>query len=132
MSDLLTQSNVMFVLGLLAIMFSVYHYFKNPQEELETKQALTDKDLSNKATLLAQKEVENKAVIIAQQLQWTIEYNDKRFLEIQTNIKEAFSLAQNHSNEALAGIKELTVVVNSMGNSITRLSTIIDERIPKK
>lgn len=109
MESILTPSNITFTLGILAIMFSVYNYFRNPQIKSEKTDAL-----------------------LQQRMQWTSESNEKRFCGIQENINKAFELAFNHSNEALVGVKELTTVVNAMGKEITRLSTIIEERIPKK
>jgi hypothetical protein len=97
------------IVTLLGILFIVYNSFRNPQIKNDKRDAL-----------------------LSQQVQWDKEANERKFAEIHAEIKEAFTLAQNHSNEALAGVKELTVVVNSMGNQITRLSTTIEERIPKK
>ena len=109
MNELLTPHNITFIVGMLAILFSIYHYFKNPQIKSEKTDAL-----------------------LQQRIQWNTEATDKRFIAMQENIKAAFELSFNHSNEALAGVKELTVVVNAMGKEITRLSTIIEERIPRK
>jgi len=109
MTEILTTSNVMFALGILGIIFSVYNYFRNPQIKSERIDALLD-----------------------QRVKFANEMNDRRFVEVQKDIKVAFELAQNHSNEALAGVKELTSVVNSMGRELSKLSTIIEERIPKK
>jgi hypothetical protein len=97
------------IVTLVGILFIVYNSFRNPQIKNDKKDAL-----------------------LAQQVQWTIEGNERRFNEMHTEIKEAFELTQNHSNEALAGVKELTTVVNAMGKEITKMTTIIDERIPKK
>jgi hypothetical protein len=96
------------IVTFVGILFIVYNSFRNPQIKNDKKDALLD-----------------------QQVQWTIEGNERRFTEIHIEIKEAFELAQNHSNEALAGVKELTNVCNAMGKEITKLSTIIEERIPK-
>ena len=107
--ELLTTSNIMFAIGILGLIFTVFNYFRNPQIKSERLDALLD-----------------------QRVKFSNETTDRRFAEVQKDIKVAFELAQNHSNEALAGVKELTVVVNEMGKSIVKLSTIIEERIPKK
>lgn len=105
--DILTITSQ--IVTLLGILFIVYNSFRNPQIKNDKKDAL-----------------------LAQQVRWTIEGNERRFNEIHLEIKEAFELAQNHSNEALSGVKELTVVCNAMGKEITKLATIIEERVQKK
>ena len=116
----ITLQEIVLIIGVLSVIFSVFLYFKNPQIKLEKNQAL------------AEAEIDSKASTLAQQVQWEKESTERRFMEIQKDIKGAFELAFNHSNEALAGVKELTVVVNAMGKEVTRLSTIIEERIPRK
>ncbi len=120
MEGILTTQNVTFALGILGVIFGIWNKVRIPQEDLEKKQAISEKEVDKKASLLAQ------------QLQWTIEGNEKRFTEMQANIKEAFSLAQNHTHTVETKVDALTETVTSMGNMIVRLSTIIDERIPKK
>ena len=106
----LTAQNITFVLGLLGVLFGIYHYFKNPQITSEKKDAL-----------------------LAQQVQWTIESNNLRFKEMQESIKEAFTLAQNHTHTVEENVKVLTNTVNGMNLNITRelatLTAIINERI---
>lgn len=109
MEAVLTPSNITFALGLLAIIFTVYNYFKNPQIENEKKD-----------------------LVMAQQAQWQIESNERRFSGLQDSIKDAFLLAQNHTHSVDVKVDGLVVTVGEMGNQITRLATIIDERIPKK
>lgn len=109
METLLTTSNITFALGLLAILFTVYNYFKNPQIEGDKR------DLA-----------------LAQQAQWQIESVERRFGEVQTSIKDAFQLAQNHTHTVDVKVDTLTKTVGEMGTSLTKLATIIEERIPKK
>lgn len=104
----------------MGVIFTVYNYFRNPQEELEKKQAVD------------QVAIDGKAILLAQQVQWEKELNEKKFKELGERLDGAFTLAQNHTHEAIVGIKELTTVVNALGNQVTRLGTIIDERIPRK
>ena len=142
METLLTPANVMFSLGIIGTIFSVFLYFKKPQDDLEKKQALdalaTEKDkllaskeLADKATIMQQKEAETKAGLLTQQVQWEKEANEKRFLEFGTRLDTALSMAQNHIHTVDTKVDALMKLVNSMGNDITRLATIIDERIPK-
>jgi len=132
MDDLLTPANIMFAIGILSVIFTVFNYFRNPQESLEKKQALADKDISGKASVLAQKEVENKAALLAQQVTSEKELNEKKFLEFGGRLDKAFELAQNHIHTVDTKVDSLVSVVNTMSNEITKLSTIIEERIPKK
>ena len=147
MDDILTTSNITFVLGLLGIVFSVYHFFKNPQIDIEKKQALdalatekdkllADKDLGTKATILAQKEAEGKASLLAQQVQWEKEANEKRFTEFGVRLDTALTLAQNHIHGVDIKVDNLVITVGAMNlsltNEITKLGTVIDERIPGK
>ena len=132
MSELFTIENIMFTVWILTVIFGVYLYFRKPQEDLETKQALTDKDMSNKVSLLAQKETENKTSLLAQQVQWEKEANAQRFTEMQSNIKDAFALAQNHIHTVDIKVDSIQVIIEHMGKELVRLTTTIEERIPKK
>ena len=106
----ITPSNITFVLGLLGVLFTVFNYFRNPQIDGDKKDAL-----------------------LAQHVQWTNENNEKRFKGMQESIKEAFTLAQNHTHTVEENVKALTATVNAMNLSITKelatLSAIINERI---
>ena len=136
----ITLSNITFYLGIISIIFSVYHYFKNPQIGLEKRQALdqledsknkllTDKDLTAKADVLSQKEVESKANLLAQQVQWEKEANERRFKEMSDAMAGAMTLAQNHIHTVDTKVDNLTSMVNGMNLSITKdlaeLSTTI-------
>ena len=45
MAELITTSNIVFALGILGVIFSVYNYFRSPQELLERKQLVAEEDL---------------------------------------------------------------------------------------
>lgn len=105
---IITPNNITFVIGIIGIMFGVYHYFKNPQIASEKKDAL-----------------------LAQQVQWQREGTEKRFAEIQANIKEAFELAQNHTHSVDVKVDALTKKVSDVEIGLAKLSTTIEERIPK-
>jgi len=121
--ELITQSNIIFVLGILGIIFTVYNYFKNPQEELEKRQSLSEKEVANKDTLLTQ------------QLQWEKEANERRFKELNDALCASENLVENHIHAVDVKLDNLTNIVNKMNveltNKITELSTIISNRIPK-
>jgi len=127
-------NDIGFVLGIIGIVgavFTIYNYFKKPQEEIETKQAIAEKEISSKATILAQKEMENKANVLAQQVQWEKEANEKKFNEFSCRLDQSMALAQNHIHTVDVKVDTLITTIGKMSNEITRLSTIIDERIPR-
>ena len=132
MTDYFTLQNIVFILGILGMLFSIFNYFRSPQEDIEKKQIVAGKDLDTKATILAQKEAEGKASLLAQQVEWEKVANEKKFSEFSTRLDNAMTLAQNHIHTVDIKIDALTTITNTMSNEITRLSTIIDERIPRR
>lgn len=132
MNSLLTQSNVIFSVWVITMIFGIYLYFHKPQEDIETRQALTDKEVTSKATVLAQKEVENKASLLAQQVEWEKIANEKKFSEIGLRIIDSFTLAQNHTHSVELKVDVLISTVSNLNNKMTELSTIINERIPSR
>lgn len=122
----------MFILGILGVIFSIYHYFKNPQISTEKEQIKIEEDIKDKASILSQKEVENKAAVLEKQFQWYMESTQQKFADMGKRLDDAFLLAANHTNTVDVKVTELVKSVNIMGNEITKLSTIIEERIPKK
>lgn len=120
MDNLLTPSNITFALGILAIIFAIFNYFRVPQEDLEKKQAVSEK------------EVESRAGLLAQQVQWEKESNEKKFAEFGVRLDNSLTMAQNHIHSVDVKVDALTTSVNEMGKEMTKLSTIIEERIPKK
>ncbi len=124
MDTLLTTSNITFALGIIGILFAVYNSYRKPQEEIETNQALTKKDVDNKATILAQKEMENKASLLEQQVKLAYEANEKKFQEMGVRIDGVMTKVDN------------LVLTSStwhldISNKIVELTTIISERIPR-
>ena len=109
MENLVTAPNITFAVGMLSILFSVYNYFRNPQIKSEKNDEVMDL-----------------------KMKWSLEASDKRFAEIQTSVREAFSLAQNHTHSVETKVDVLRVTVETMGKDIVKLATIIEERMPKK
>jgi hypothetical protein len=132
LEEILTVSNILFVLTLLGVIFSIYKSYRKPQEKIEREQALNEERDKSKATVLAQKEVEGKANILAQQVQWEKESNEKKFTEFGIRLDNSLAMAQNHIHTIDVKVDGLTEQTNVMSNKITELSTIINERIPKK
>lgn len=94
-TEYLNPSNIVLLILIISNLFTVFLYFRNPQENLEKKYISLDGKY---------KELE------------------KEILDIkQTNI-----IAINKN------VADLTSTVNKLEISVAKLSTIIDERIPKK
>ena len=115
------------ILGCIAIVsaiFGVIMWIRKPQEDIEKKQA-TDKIA-----------VDDKAHLLAEQLKWNKEDNERRFEEMNKAICLANNTALNHIHSIDVRITNLTDTVNNMNNALsnnlTKLQTIIEERIPKK
>lgn len=94
---ILSPENISYILGvcgLLAIIFSVYNSFKNPQIK-------TDKD-----NVKLREDLDSLKIVVE-------EIKEKHLASVETNIKE------------------LSKSVHDLSLQVTRLTTIIDERIPK-
>ncbi len=91
MQDFLTTSNVTFMMALLGILFSIYHYFKNPQIDIEKKVDGLTKELAI--------------------------------------IRAAF---EGHLLADQASFGLLNSHIVEVDKSVVKLTTIIDERIPRK
>lgn len=109
MESYITPANVTFVLGVLGVIFTVFRYFKEPQTEEEKKAAL----------LALQVNLQNESV-------------NNRFKEIQDNFFSLLKQNQNHIHTVDTKVDVLSHTVESLAKDIVRLSTIIEERIPKK
>lgn len=143
MNEILTASNVMFALGIIGLIFSVYKSYHQPQENIERRQSLdtlaaekdkliAEKDLGTKATILAQKELETKALVLAEQVKNKDIENERRFNEMTSRLDVAMTTAQNHIHTVDVKVDKLIESSNLLSNKITELSTIINERIPRK
>lgn len=95
MESYLTPSNITFVLGLVAILFSVYNSFRKPQIESDKTESLLSQSIAR--------------------LQLDL-----------TNLRD------NHIHTLDQKIEEQNKNINGLSLIVTRLSTIIDERIPAK
>lgn len=123
MDELLTTGNIMFSLGIIGIIFAVWDKIRKPQEEIETNQAVTKKDIENKASVLAQKEMENKASLLEQQVKLAFEANEKKFQEMGLRIDGVMNKVDNLV--MTSGTWHLDI-----SNKIVELTTIIAERLP--
>jgi hypothetical protein len=108
-SEIITPGNVTFAIGILGVIFTIYNYFRNPQIKTEQKDALQ-----------------------SQEIKFMCESNDRRFLAIQERFDGMLLQSNNHIHTVDTKVETLTSSINDMGKEITKLATIIDERIPKK
>jgi hypothetical protein len=97
------------VLGIGGFIFGIFHYFKNPQIKSEKKDALFE-----------------------QQIKFINEINEKRFQSLQDSFQSLLLQSNNHINTVDTNVQNLTKTIIEMGKDICTLSTIINERIPKK
>jgi chemotaxis protein histidine kinase CheA len=132
MESVLSPSNITFALGIIGLIFSIFLYFKKPQEDLEKQQAINEERDKGKATVLAQTEAQGKAALLAQQVEQEKQANQQRFIEFGQRLDGSLTLAQNHIHTVDTKVDNLTNLVSELSNNITRLQTIIEERIPRK
>lgn len=107
--DASTLSFILSLLGLFGIVFTVYNYFKNPQEESEKTVGL-----------------------LAQKINLTDGANEKKFEDITKRISEAMTLSQNHIHTIDTKLDKHIEATNLLSIQIAKLETTINERIPKK
>ena len=98
MEHLITPPNITFGIGTIAIIFSVYNYFKNPQIKSEQFDALMGQRLN----------------------------------DIEKQIASFVSAFQTHLVADTTSFNNLNQHIVEVDKSVVRLTTIIDERIPKK
>jgi len=123
-------SLITFALGIIGVIFGIYRYFKDPQIDIDKKQALNDERDKNKATILDQRAVENKAELLAQQFLSEKEDNNRRFNELGERITQSMTLAQNHIHTIDTKVDGLMRSVGDMNlnltKEITKLATILE------
>lgn len=109
MTEFITPSNIMFALGIIGMIFTVFSYFKNPQIDQDKRDAL-----------------------LAQQVNWQNESVERRFKDMQESFQGLLLQSNNHIHTVDTKVETLSGNVTKMSNEITKLATIIEERIPKK
>jgi len=123
-------SLITFALGIIGVIFGIYRYFKDPQIDIDKKQALNDERDKNKATILDQRAVENKAELLAQQFLSEKEDNNRRFNELGERITQSMTLTQNHIHTIDTKVDGLMRSVGDMNlnltKEITKLATILE------
>lgn len=109
MKDFLTTENMMFAVNIVGILFLIYISFRNPQIKSEKTDAL-----------------------LAQQLKLNGESIDRRFQEVQKSHTDLVLQSNNHINEVEKKVDSLNTRIGEVDRSVVKLSTIIEERIPRK
>lgn len=121
----MTMNEILNIITLGGVAFTIFLYFKNPQTNLEKRQAVNEERDKNKAETL-------DFGILKTQFDMMCKINSETFAKLELQIKDAFTIANNHTNETDANVKNLVNDVGGLRNDITELKTIINERIPKK
>jgi uncharacterized protein HemX len=98
-----------FVLGIIGVIFGVYQYFRNPQ-------VAEDK----------------RAALLAQEVKTTSTSVEQRFESMQKNFEGLLLQSNNHIHSLDIKIDALNKAMTDMRVEVATLSTIINERIPKK
>jgi len=115
---------ILMIITLISVAFTIWSKVKSPQDKLD-KQVAVDRE-----------EVEGKAQVLAQRVQWEKELTEKRFGEFGKRLDDAFALAQNHTHSVDVKADLLIKTTNEwhlqISNKLTKLETLIEERIPRK
>jgi hypothetical protein len=109
MSTSTILQDMMFVLGIMGVIFGIYQYFRNPQ--------------------IAE---DKKAALLAQEVKTQTNSVDSRFEAMQENFKGLLLQSNNHIHTLEVKIDEINKIIGDVRVNVATLSTIIDERIPKK
>lgn len=108
-TTIITPSNITFVVGLIGIIITIYKFVYDPQAKSEKTDAL-----------------------IEQRMKFFIESTEKRFDGINSNFQSLLLQSNNHIHTVDTKVDKVHSNVTTLSNEITRLATIIEERIPKK
>ncbi len=115
-----TINYILGITTLVGVLFSIFFFFRTPQEKLARENTETD----------------GRAALLAQQVTIERDSNDKKFNDFGKRLDDAFTLAQNHTHTVDVKVTRLSDDVYKMNleitNRITDLTRIIEERIPKK
>lgn len=113
------------ILTLGSLIFAAYHFFKNPQISLEKKQALNEERDKYKAE-------KGTVALLEEKIKWIQEQTDKKFCDMAAQLEKSYLLAANHTHTVDTKVDKLIERQDRVESEIVKLSTIIEERIPKK
>lgn len=115
---------VAMVLSIFGAVFGIFNYFKKPQENIDIKQAQLESDFKGKYEILKE------------HLEWEKDMNNDRFGVLNENYNKLLRLNQNHTHTIDVKVdalkNEIALMRTEFSSKICTLSTIIEERIPKK
>lgn len=109
MDQIISPSNITFAIGLVGILFTIYKSIFDPQAEFNKTDAL-----------------------IQQQMKWFTESTESRFKTMQDSFNALLLQSNNHIHTVDTKVDKLKESIDTMGREITKLGTIIEERVPKK
>ena len=104
MESVLTFETVTFIIAISGVLFGVYHFFRNPADK-------------NKAEI---GEADKRICLLDQMLKDSSERNEM-LVKTQTNHLHTLEVGVNRNNEN----------IRKVSNDVIKLSTILDERLPK-
>lgn len=99
----------MFAIGVIGVGITVYKSIFDPQVKFDKTDAL-----------------------MQQQMKWFTESTEGRFKTMQDSFNSLLLQSNNHIHTVDTKVDKVKESVDQMGREITRLGTIIEERIPKK
>lgn len=106
---MLSLQNLAIGIAVLGGFFNAFLYLRKPQEDADKKEAL-----------------------VSQKLQIYMTASDLRFKEMQNNFKDLLLQSNNHIHTVDTKVEALSGSIDTLGKDVVRLSTVIEERIPKK
>lgn len=129
-------STIDYFLALTTIASIVFGFMWNrifkPQIKLEKAQAVDEKEMQYKSTLLAQKEAEAKAMVLAKEVELERQYNREKNTEFAKILCDSNAIALNHIHTVDVKVEAMNLTVQDIRLSIAELTTIINERMPRK
>lgn len=120
MNSYISPEIITVVILIFSVVFTVFLYFRKPQEQLDKQQALN------------KEEEKNRAALLTRELELERTSNERRFKEGAEALTASQLLATNHINHVDAKVDVIIKGQGQMAIDIAKLFTIIDERIPKK
>lgn len=107
--SLITTENILFTLSVAATIFAVYRYFHDPD-------VTSDKQIA----------------LIQQQINDDRSGNDRRFKDVQDNFAKVNEVIREHIVSDHAKFQQISEAQISMGKDLTRIATVLEERLPPK
>lgn len=120
MESLFTLQNIVSGIAILSALFMAYNSIRTPDEK-------ADKSLA----LLAE-QIKTTNELISQRINFSEQGTDRRFKDMQDNFTQLVTTQQNHIHTVETKVDALVATNGTFTEKLVALTTIIDERIPKK